>query len=382
MQQVIFSISIAFFISFYAIPVVIYVAKTKKLYDMPDERKVHTSPVPLLGGLGIFVGFILSLLLNISSNEVFFQFQYLIASFFIVFFLGIGDDIMVLSPLKKFVGQLVVAFILIFKSHLLITNLHGFLGIGALNETASYLLTYFTIIVIINAFNLIDGVDGLAGSIGLIAATLFGIWFFMNGDMAFTIIAFSLIGSIGAFLIYNFNPAKIFMGDAGSMLLGLANAILVIHFIEAAPVAAKLPVIASPAIGFGILLIPLLDTLRVFCIRLSKGRSPFFPDRNHIHHLFLDRGFSHKSTTLTIAFFSLLFAVFSFLIESIGNTWIIIAQSVLFFSGIYMLYSIKPTSLLHVVQNKKGKVFIEENKWSRRITMFSRKEPVVAVEEK
>lgn len=373
MQQIIISTLISFFISFYAIPVIIFIAKAKELYDIPDERKIHQNPIPLLGGLGIFVGFILSLLLNFTANDVFIQFQYFIASFFIIFFLGIGDDIMVLSPLKKFIGQLVVAFIIIFKSNLVITNMHGFLGIGALDTTSSYLFTYFTIVVIINAFNLIDGVDGLAGSIGLIASLIFGIWFFVNGDHPFTILSFALAGSIGAFLYYNFNPAKIFMGDAGSMLLGLVNAILVIHFIEEAPSARVIPVSASPAVGFGILMIPLLDTLRVFCIRLSRGRSPFFADRNHVHHLFLDRGFSHKATTLIIAFFSLLFGLISFFLGNMGNTWTIIIQCSLFFTGIFILNLRKSLTLFHVGNQKNGNIFIEMNGIPPSVPVFNHK---------
>ncbi len=374
MQQIIISTLISFFISFYAIPVIIFIAKAKKLYDVPDARKIHQDPVPLLGGMGIFIGFILSLLLNFTSDDAFIQFQYFIASFFIIFFLGIGDDIMVLSPLKKFIGQLVVAFILIFKSNLIITNLHGFLGIGQLDTTSSYLFTYFTIIVIINAFNLIDGVDGLAGSIGLIASLIFGSWFFINGDHSFTILSFALAGSIGAFLFYNFNPAKIFMGDAGSMLLGLVNAILVIHFIEEAPFAKVIPVSASPAVGFGILMIPLLDTLRVFCIRLSRGCSPFFPDRNHVHHLFLDRGFSHKTTTLTIAFCSLVFGLLSFFLESLGNTWVILIQCSLFFTGVFILNLLKSTSQLHVRKQKAENILIEVNRMPASVSVFNHKQ--------
>ncbi len=226
MQYILISAVIAFFISFYFIPVLIHLAEKKKLVDVPDERKIHINPIPRFGGIGIFAGFVCSLLLNVSINNEFIQFQYLLAAFLIIFFLGVGDDIMVLSPFKKFIGQLVASFILIFKGHLLINNLHGFLGIHQIPDLVSYLLTYFTIIVIINAINLIDGVDGLAGSLSLISTFLFGSWMYLNGDLAYALIAFSLLGSILAFLYYNYYPAKIFMGDAGSMMLGLINAIL------------------------------------------------------------------------------------------------------------------------------------------------------------
>ncbi len=371
MHHILLGLIVAFFLSFYSIPVIIYIAKEKKLYDIPDERKNHMQPVPLLGGLGIFIGFVLSSLLSISFSNFFPEFQYFLASFLIVFFLGIGDDIMVLSPFKKFIGQLVVAFILTYKGHLLITDFQGVLGIGLLSPMVSYVVSYLTILVIINAFNLIDGVDGLAGSLALIAALVFGTWFFLNGDISYSIIAFSLVGSTGAFLFYNFHPAKIFMGDAGSMLLGLVNAILVIHFIDKAPTAAVLPVSASPVVGFGILVIPLMDTLRVFFIRICRGRSPFSADRNHIHHLFLDRGFSVAATTLGIAGCSILFSVFSFLIPSLNGTVLLLCQAAFFFALILVLYLVKPVTTMRVVLDEKGNTVLTQKK-GRLVAIFSK----------
>jgi hypothetical protein len=162
------------------------------------------------------------------------------------------------------------------------------------------------------------------------------------------------------------------------MLLGLVNAILVIHFIEVAPSSTNLSVISSPAIGFGVLLIPLMDTLRVFCIRIYNGRSPFSADRNHIHHLFLDRGFSHRSTTLIIAGLSVAFSIFSFSIASAQSTLIIFMQTCVFFLTIYLVYLIKPSSVL-VVQNDKGNVTIEEKKKPLLISIFHKKEQAAAI---
>ena len=218
----------------------------------------------------------------------------------VIFFLGLKDDILIITPVKKFIGQVLTAFLIIYYGRIQIRSMHGFLGIYELPEMFSLILTYFAVIVIINSFNLIDGVDGLAGSLGLMSSLLFGIYF-LNVDMpSYYILAFSLSGSLLAFLIFNFQPAKIFMGDTGSLLIGAINAILVIKFINTASTTdAAFPLASSPAIGFTILMIPLLDTLRVFAIRIFKRRSPFSPDRNHIHHLLLDRGFSHRSITLT-----------------------------------------------------------------------------------
>lgn len=171
---------------------------------------------------------------------------------------------MVITPLKKFLGQLAVAIILMYKSQLLIDDMHGFMNIGIIPPVFSYPLIMFTIIVVMNSCNLIDGVDGLAVSIGFITCTLFSVFFYLNNDWFFALMGISMSGALLAFLRFNFSPAKIFMGDTGAMLLGLVNAILVIHFIKTAEGSHILPVYAAPAMGFGILLLPLLDTLRVF----------------------------------------------------------------------------------------------------------------------
>ena len=382
MQQIIVGAVVAFFISFYFIPILIELAKSKQLVDVPDDRKIHKDPVPRFGGIGIFAGFLFSLLLSASINNSFLEFQYLIAAFLIVFFLGVGDDIMILSPLKKFIGQLAASFILIVKGHLLIDNLHGFLGVQAVPIFISYLLTYFTIVVIVNAINLIDGVDGLAGSLSLISTLLFGSWFYINGDLAYALIAFTLAGSIVAFLYYNFSPAKVFMGDAGSLMLGLINAILVIRFINTAPTASNFAATASPAVGFGLLLIPLMDTLRVFCIRLSQKRSPFFPDRNHIHHLFLDKGFSSRATTLILASLSLIFSLLSFVFSSLNTTTLIFMQAVTFFTVVYALSAYQPVRV-RVRKSKAGNIIIEgTERKSSFITIFYRREKTPVSAEK
>lgn len=359
MENVIISGILAFVLTFYAIPIIIMVANSKKLYDLPDERKIHTIPIPSLGGLGIFAGFLISLLIMTDMAPVVESFQYYAASFLIIFFVGIKDDILILSPMKKFLGQIVVASILVFKANLLIVSMHGFLNVGIIHPTFSYFLSMFTIIVIMNAYNLIDGVDGLAGTIGIITASVFSIFFFMNGDMFFALMGFSFSASLLAFLIYNFSPARIFMGDTGSMLIGVVNAILVIRFIETAEGSNIFPVLASPAMGFGILALPLLDTLRVFGIRMLHGRSPFSPDRNHLHHILLDKGLSHTAISLCLAITTIFYIVVTYFILPIGTTKVILLQIAIFFTGILALTYSKPrSSKLKVI---KGDKFEDDN---------------------
>lgn len=364
MEQIIIGCVLSFIVSFYAIPVIITVANKKKLYDIPDERKIHTVPISSLGGLGIFIGFMLGMLIAIVDVKSVQGFQYYIASFLVIFFFGIKDDILVISPFKKLMGQIIVAFILMAKAGLLITNMHGFLGIGIINDTMAYCLTLFTVLVVMNAYNLIDGVDGLAGTIGIITSSIFAIFFYLNGDIFFSLLGFCFSASLLAFLIYNYSPAKIFMGDTGAMLSGAINAILVIRFIATAEGSKILPVLAAPAMGFGILLMPLLDTLRVFAIRILHGRSPFSPDRNHLHHILLDRGMNHLSVTLTIAISALFFITVSYFSLQFGTTKVIMAQVSLFFLGIYILNVTKP--------RKRGEMRVIKGDLDERKTLGKR----------
>ena len=291
-----------------------------------------------LGGIGIFAGFVFGCLLTINLRAAF-EFQYFIAATMVIFFLGLKDDILIITPVKKFIGQVLTAFLIIYYGRIQIQSMHGFLGIYELPEMFSLILTYFAVIVIINSFNLIDGVDGLAGSLGLMSSLLFGIYF-LNVDMpAYYVLAFSLSGSLLAFLIFNFQPAKIFMGDTGSLLIGAINAMLVIKFINTASAPDVItPLASAPAIGFTILMIPLLDTLRVFAIRIFKRRSPFSPDRNHIHHLLLDRGFSHRAITLILVSMNLGLIATVYFERSLGVTILILSVFAFFFSFISLCY--------------------------------------------
>ena len=323
MDNILLSAALSFLITFFAIPVIIQVAKDKKLFDEPDERKVHKVVIPTLGGLGIFAGFILGMLMGVPSN-LSADIQFFAAASIVIFFLGIKDDILILSPSKKFLGQLIAAGILIKFGGVQLTNMNGFLGIYELPHIASIVLTLFTIVVITNSFNLIDGIDGLAGSLGFITTIVFGTYFYYIGELSYAVTAFALAGSIISFLIYNFSPAKIFMGDTGSLLIGLVNSILVIKFISVAgSTQTSFPLTASPAIGFAILLVPLMDTLRVFGLRLLDRRSPFSPDRNHIHHFMLDLGMSHRRITIICVFSNILFIALAFALRNYDTTLVV-----------------------------------------------------------
>jgi UDP-GlcNAc:undecaprenyl-phosphate GlcNAc-1-phosphate transferase len=338
MNNVLLSSGLAFLITFFAIPVIIQVAKDKKLFDEPDERKVHKNVIPTLGGLGIFAGFIIASLMGVPSG-ISAELQYFAAATTVIFFLGIKDDILILSASKKFIGQLIAAGIIIKFGGIQISNFHGFLGIYEIPHLTGTIISLFTIIVITNSFNLIDGIDGLAGSLGLLTTLVFGTYFFYAGQLTYAVMAFALSGSIIGFLIYNFSPAKIFMGDTGSLLLGLVNSILVIKFINiAGNPASNFPIESAPAIGFSILMIPLFDTLRVFGLRIMQRRSPFSPDRTHVHHFLLDLGLSHRMVTITCVLVNITFIAMAFFMRGLGTTivlGVLLLSSFLFIGIIY-----------------------------------------------
>ena len=343
MLDVLLTGSVSFVITFLAIPVIIRIAEEKKLFDIPDDRKLHKKPIASLGGIGIFSGFILACLLSISNN-LNPEFQYYFASAMVVFFLGLKDDIIVLSATKKFIGQLTAAAILVHLANVRITSMHGLFGMEELPHLFSLALSYVTIILVINAFNLIDGVDGLAGMLGLLTTSVFGTYFFLVGMPAYALLSFAMGGSLLAFLIFNYNPAKIFMGDCGSLLLGLINSILVIKFIAVADSATvSVPIESAVAVGISILILPLLDTIRVFSIRIFRGRSPFSPDRNHIHHLLLDRGLNHKHVTLFCLLLNIVFITLAYFGRNLGPTYLLCAMTGIScaFLGV-LIYSKKP----------------------------------------
>ncbi|MBK8607090.1 MAG: undecaprenyl/decaprenyl-phosphate alpha-N-acetylglucosaminyl 1-phosphate transferase [Chitinophagaceae bacterium] len=367
MLDILLTASVSFIITFLAIPVIMQIAEQKKLYDIPDERKVHTRLVASLGGIGIFAGFLLASLLSIQGylNP---EFQYFFAASLVVFFVGLKDDIMILSATKKFIGQIIAASILIHLGGIRLDSMHGFLGFEQLPEGFSLALSYLTIIVVINSFNLIDGVDGLASSLGILTMIVFGSYFFAIEYQAYALLAFAMAGSLVAFIIFNHHPAKIFMGDSGSLMIGLVNSILVIKFINVAnsPFVA-VPVPAAVAIGFSILIVPLLDTLRVFSIRIANGRSPFTPDRNHIHHLLLDNGLSHAAVTLTCVAINVCFIAMAWMGRSLGPNYLLLILLTLAFSGIGLLYYNKNRRKMVVAKRLDGAT--ELKRASRVVTL-------------
>jgi UDP-N-acetylmuramyl pentapeptide phosphotransferase/UDP-N-acetylglucosamine-1-phosphate transferase len=344
MYDIILAFITAFGLTYFAIPPIIRVAKARHLYDEPNERKSHTGSVPTLGGIGIFAGVIFSIVLW-TPFDVFGDLQYILCAFIILFLIGAKDDIDPVSPYKKLGGQILASFILVFKANIKLTSLYGIFGVYVLPDAISIALSMFTILVIINAFNLIDGINGLSGSIGVLISLTLGTWFFLVDETALAIVAFALSGSVIAFLKYNFTPARIFMGDTGALLMGMVCAILAIEFIEIHRDLGESPYAfqAVPAVAIGLLILPLFDTLRVFVMRVLRGKSPLYPDRSHIHHILIDVGMSHMQATGTLVVVNLLFIGLAVRFQGIGtlNLLLVILGAAIALSTALQLYARK-----------------------------------------
>jgi len=326
--SLLFAFVTALTITMLAIPPIISLARAKKLYDEPHKRGVHKLATPTLGGIAIFAGFKLSILIFTDPSDVLFL-PYIAAGCLIIFFVGLKDDIFVLSPYKKLLSQIAAATLVVLLTDIRITDLHGIFGLREIPDIVSVLLSIFIIVVITNSVNLIDGIDGLASSIGIIAAISFGMWFYVIGLTQWVIICAALAGALLGFLRFNLrsNGNKIFMGDTGSLLTGFMLACIAITFNQAnLNVSEEFRVHSAPAVAIGILFIPLWDTLRVMIIRISKRRSPFKADMNHVHHVLLKLGYTHVKATLILSAASIGFIILSYFLQEIGIFWLLLVQ--------------------------------------------------------
>ncbi len=320
----VFGFLTAFFVVLFAMPSLIKVAKLKNLVDSPTEdRKMHRWSIPTLGGVVIFGAIVFSYSLwfpveyNFINGAVV-NFKFLISSLILLFFVGVKDDIIGTAPIKKLIAHIIVAFILVVMANLKIESMHGIFGVyKTLSVWQSYLLSLFVYIVIINSINLIDGLDGLAGLISLLASFLFALIFYFSGNMPLSLLAIVLSGTMLGFVFFNFHPARVFMGDAGSLAIGSIFCLLSINAINENYLLAPIWVqsLNKPILVMSILVYPLIDTLRVFILRIFKGNSPFKADKNHIHHYFEKLGIGHSKTTLTIFFFSIVIVLFQLFIQ-------------------------------------------------------------------
>lgn len=286
------------------IPIVKNIAMFVGALDIPDKRKVHKAPIPRLGGLGIYAGFLLGYILfghqSIQMNSI------LIGSVIIII-TGMIDDIKPIPAKYKFMGQLVAALIIPFYGGIVLRDVSAF-GLYVNFGIFSYPLTAFFIVAAINCVNLIDGLDGLAGGISAIYFLTIGVisMVLKNTNGLDTVLTFIMLGSTLGYLKHNFYPASIFMGDSGSMFLGYMIAVIAL-------LGYKNVTFTSFIVPIFLLAIPILDTAFAILRRFINHKPISMPDKNHLHHQFLKKNFSQRRTVLTIYFIDLLFAAASVL---------------------------------------------------------------------
>lgn len=345
-----FGFVLGFLLVYITIPPIIRVSFAKHLYDTPNSRKVSKKIIPTLGGVAIFIGFILSTIIATDGYN-FSELKYLIAAVVIMFFIGLKDDLIEISASKKLIAQIITSLMLIILGNFRFTSLQGAFGVNELSYPFSIIFTLFVMISIINAFNLIDGIDGLAAGVSILISCVLGSWFLLSGYLEYGVMSFCLTGCLVAFFIFNVfgKKYKIFMGDTGSLILGVIMVVLVIKFNELNIIHdGPYGINNAPVVSIGILIIPIIDTLRVIFIRISENRSPFSPDMNHLHHSFLKLGNSHLKTTLLILSINVFFIVFTFSLHQIMNINNLIISTFSF--GFIIAYL--PSQMLKIKEKK------------------------------
>ncbi len=333
MEQIFLVGGTSFLVTFLMFPVFIKFFKRRNFLDDPGGRKIHTARTPAMGGLPIFIGFCIAILIW-APFEVLRETKYVLSALSIMFIIGFRDDLINLRAFQKLFGQIAAALIIVSVCEIRLVSLYGLFGIDEVPVVISYMLSVFTIIVITNAYNLIDGIDGLAGSVGVIASLFFGTWFFLNNQSSFALISFAFAGGLLAFLNFNWAPSKIFMGDTGSLLIGFFLSIATIKFIDTNSALGSSDFSFGGSIGtaMAILILPLADTARVFVKRVAKGKSPMHPDRTHFHHILLRLGCNHAQSTGILVTVNIVFVLLALVLKNFSDAIVIPALLVTVFA--------------------------------------------------
>lgn len=333
------------------IPRIIFISYKKRLFDVPDVRKVHKTPTPRLGGLAFVPVIMISVCIitgiryymnnqvdSLWSSSLFIQYLFLVAGMTLLYLIGVADDLVGVGYRYKFIVQILSASFLPL-SGLWINDLGGLLGFHAIPAFIGMPLTVFLVVYITNAINLIDGIDGLASGLTCIALVLLIIVCALTGQWTHALLASATLGVVSTFYYYNVFSAsdrKLFMGDAGSLTLGYILSFLVLHFWmrEAYwdPFELNLNMVTISA-----LLIPLLDVVRVFSSRVRDGRNPFLPDKNHIHHKLLRTGMRVRAVMVSLLLLSVFLISTNFILSFYINTTFMLLFDLVFWCAVHLV---------------------------------------------
>ena len=312
------------------IPLLINLASKANIVDIPDGRKIHLDPTPRIGGVAMALAALIPIILWTPVSEFVMAF---IAGSLIVVLFGLLDDIRNIGFKLKFAGQITAALIVVLYGGLKIKIPEIVIAEDfVLSNWVSIAITVFTIVAVTNAINLSDGLDGLAGGITLLTFLCIGYISYLNSHQTFEVISVAMIGSIFGLLRYNTHPATVFMGDAGSQLLGFVAIILSLSLTQK---NGHL----SPLLPLFIIGLPVIDTLSVIIQRISEGKSPFIADKNHLHHKLLGLGFYHSESVILIYIFHGISVCFAFLFRS-ESAWLLIFLYTLYAGSILVTISL------------------------------------------
>jgi UDP-GlcNAc:undecaprenyl-phosphate/decaprenyl-phosphate GlcNAc-1-phosphate transferase len=306
-------------ITWWVIPHIVRIVKVRGIFDQPDnDRKIHQIPTPVLGGIGIFLGFMISLVGAAGFMDIPLH-NYFRLCVVVLLFLGIADDLVPIPARRKLLFMITAGALVMIDTNSWIIAFNGVLGITTVPMYVAIPLSLFVIVLIINAYNMIDGVDGLAASQGAMASALFGLFFIVNGDVGLTLISFALAGALVGFLVHNRPPARIFMGDTGSLVVGFVLAFLAVEFVSVIGTNPTYAINAyTPALVAAILIVPLFDILRVIILRKMSGRLAFSPSRDHVHHVLMDYGFGARGTSLYLLLVQLMLTLGAYTMAEMG----------------------------------------------------------------
>lgn len=324
-------------------PKILDIALLKNIVDNPDARKLQRVPVPVLGGMAVMFGIIVSL----SICRLFYDCSDLftiVLAMSVMLYVGTIDDIKEVSPTIRFVIEIAITLMLIYTCGYSIDDFHGLWGLHAVPAIVSIPLTIVTVVGIINAVNLIDGVDGYSSGYCIMSCTIFGVFFYLAGDINMVMLASVCAASLIPFFFHNVFglTSKMFIGDGGTLVMGIVMSVFVLNVLKSDTCCVSYEAWGIGLVPFtlAVLSIPVFDTVRVMSTRIMRGTSPFHPDKTHLHHLFISMGFSHIGTTISILTLNCLIVLSWYVGYLLGasvdlQVYIVIATSLLFTFGFY-----------------------------------------------
>ena len=347
-------------------PKILHISLIKNIVDNPDARKLQRVPVPVLGGMVVMFGILVALcvadlLVDCSSLYT------VVLAMSIMLFIGTVDDILDIPPVTRFVLEILVALMIIYTCDYSLDNLHGLWGVQTLSPWVSIPLTIVTVVGIINAINLIDGVDGYSSGYCMMACAMFGTFFYLVGDMPMTMLAIVCMAALIPFFLHNVfgRKSKMFIGDGGTLLMGCVMSVFVLNVLKSTTECEAYCSLGLGLVPFtlAILCVPVFDTVRVMIMRILRKTSPFHPDKTHLHHLFIDMGFSHIGTTVSILTLNCIVFLGWWLSYQCGASkdiqlYVVIVLSLLVTVGLYygMRFSAKKDLKIYHLMKRLGKM--------------------------